>query len=309
MTSDLSPRTSFDIGIDSTHIRHSESYAFCRKPPYVNLLSQMVGEIISRLDNLDHLSLDFKETINRSRLAMSKILSPFGVSVPEIRNFSQAGIDFKSLEEAYMVMTKYHLEPECVFVPNLPLDTWNQVYLNFQDNPDDRDDFTKNDNLWIDEVLRRNCSAINENANQHLIALDGVNWQVVLIPGTQNFDNLPILKRRDDFYDINNRMADYLKNEGVRIDQKNISSPTMAAYLTLQATRLYNHKQPLDSQNPYQFCILDYGQYCPNNDYWFPIGQWRPSLSKRCGQTKLQMNHYHDFYCYYVVSMRPSIYG
>ena len=194
--------------------------------------------------SLPELLADFRSTLEISRLASLEVFGPLGIKPPELTEFVEAGIDFTRLGAAYEIMQDHGLQPEIVIAPVLSVEQWKQSFQALQDDPFvNHDKRIQNGGLYIDDAVATNWETIN--ANDHSVIIDGQEWQVLVVPGT---DEPPVTS-----LDHNGTLADgtfptKLLELGDTLDLNLADDPLhpgLASYLTLQATKLHSLQPPL----------------------------------------------------------------
>lgn len=192
-------------------------------------------------DGLDTIaSPDTRQSFETAFDTTSAVYDHISLTVPSPEQLAESGVDFARLSSEYERMTDEGLQPEIVIAPqNLSLDNAKALYSALRqnsaipNNPLKRQD--DGDGLWVsDDVASVWNALVSDEANQPQLPdgtkppfyLDGLRhaWMIRLIPGT------------DRPTDTN---VDHTTNDAVH--------PTIAEYLTLQATRIQSGETPVDS--------------------------------------------------------------
>lgn len=192
-----------------------------------------------------------QDVILSSHFVSEELLGSVGIEMPAIADFEDAGTKFKILAAGYEVMTKLGLEPEVVFAPVLLLKQWRAVYKSLQDNPRvNTDGHIQNGGLSISPEIEESWDGLQDTSNS--IHINGQDWQVSVMPATPRSPIVNIDHAGKSGLVATNSVQELLYSievaTGFSLPYKlKADHPTIASYLTLQATRLYTLEPPLDS--------------------------------------------------------------
>lgn len=227
---------------------------------------------------LPELSKEFTSTAETSRFANSEVFAALGLETPSLGELAAAGIDFLKLETAHKTLEHLGHEPSLVIAPLLPAEDWKTVFQTLQDNPRvNHDNRIKEGGLYIDDSIETNWDQLNDSP--HTVTVNGQGWQVLVLPGTSR----PIETSLDHKGATNAAKLGYslyttaqeldIPHEALTPDNLH---PTIAAYLTHQATLLHTLETPLDGTT-YSWLSGTFqdGSRAPRG-YWYSVdGQVR----------------------------------
>lgn len=221
---------------------------------------------------LANLSLEFTATAEIARDANTELFGTVGIRTPELSEFAAAGVDFNRLESELRFLETVEVRPEVVIAPVLSVDTWQTVFQELQDNPRaNRDGRIKNGGLLIVDqaVSHWNELLVHDSS----VEIDGQRWDVLILPGTGRPE---VVEANHSGIDNRGNLSDTLVSIAVEaggsVDDlgANTIHPTISAYLTLQARRLYTKELPIDQAT---FTWL-HGEFGDPSSLQAPNGSW-----------------------------------
>jgi len=223
---------------------------------------------------LTGVAAEFATAAETSRAASHELFDRVGLRTPELSEFAAAGFNFARLGSAHEAMAKLGLEPELVFAPsNLTLMGWEQVFSNLEyDTSVNADGRIKSGGLWVHDDVKANWNKLNPNASDHSINIDGTDWQVLVVPGTNRPPIVNVDHNGKDGRKLSRDIEKQARDIGIHNPALTGSNlhPTIASYLTLQATKLQSNQDPLDSAN---YTWLD-GEFGDKSNLRAPGGDW-----------------------------------
>jgi hypothetical protein len=226
---------------------------------------------------------------DRATMALAhtrELFSRIGLVVPELADFAAAGVDFQRLQTVHETMRGLNLEPQLVLAPVLAPAEWKNFFKAAQDDRRiNHDGRIKNGGLYINDEVERNWDSLQ--GNRHNINIGGSPWQVLVVPGT----NKPTVTNIDHNGTKDGKQAspELLQQAQAYVPLNQQSNEfmhtTIPAYLTLQATKLLNHEEPLDGAT---WAWLE-GDF--ENGSRAPFGDWNPDVGQvrlYCGDVGLR---------------------
>lgn len=201
------------------------------------------------------IGLNFLPIVEASLQSSEDISERIGVDSPQLGELIAADINFDRLRGAHEIMMGIGQEPELVIAPVLSPESWRAVYQSLEDdvlvNHDKR---IRGGGLYIANEITENWSRFHPE-QEHDIILGDLRWHIMIISAT---DKPPLCNIFQDglatYNDPRKTLDPNVENRASELDitldelRKGYINPTIAAYLTLQATRLQNGSPPLDTQ-------------------------------------------------------------
>ena len=178
------------------------------------------------------------------------LLERIGITTPTLAEFASSGdVAFGLLSRGYEAMQETNLEPQVVFSPVLSLEQWRDLYQRLQaDSSVNHDGRIKNGGLYIDDNIRSNWEGLQPSEDD-TVEINGLSWQVLVLPGTNKPPQVNIVHNGHDVNGLNGALAEQATDTGVPEDELTPDKihPTIAAYLTAQASKLQSGESPLDN--------------------------------------------------------------
>jgi hypothetical protein len=178
------------------------------------------------------------------------LLERIGITTPTLAEFAGSGdVAFGLLSRGYEAMQGLNLEPQLVFAPVLAPEQWADLYKHLQDDPSvNHDGRIKNGGLYIDDSIRSNWEGLQPSEDD-TVEINGLSWQILVLPGTNKPPQVNIDHNGHDENGLNSALTEQATDTGVSADEltEDKMHPSMAAYLTAQASKLQSGESPLDN--------------------------------------------------------------
>lgn len=174
-------------------------------------LRSMVSELATRhgivLDGLANCDPTFRTEAEQafdSQRALYYETIP-GLVVPELRDFTEVGVDFSKLEVAFGRYEQAGMQPELLVAPvNLSMEQWGQGYSKLRQRqeqqypvpPEGQSDPLQGrrlkspdngDGLWVSDIVTTNWAMLNQQAvettpGHNVTTPDGTVWKTLIVP-------------------------------------------------------------------------------------------------------------------------------
>ncbi len=199
----------------------------------------------------------WQTTLLEARDAAQKVTA---LVMPELAEFSQAGVDFAALQTGHEAYEAIGLKPELVLFPvNLPLESWKQIYSELRKRQDvehpDSDykllEQSDGDGLYVWDAVAKAWPDLNRQAaTSHTgKAVDGpgnVIWKVVVVPTASREEGGLAVNTSFDLSKNSEAFQAQVRAIGATtITAANAHMP-IGAYLTLQGARVLEDTPLLD---------------------------------------------------------------
>ncbi len=223
---------------------------------------------------LTGLTPEFQATAETAHNTYTQLFERVGINIPSLHEFAAAGIDFNRLGTAHDAIKRLGSQPELVFAPsNFTRGGWEDLYRNLQyDTAVNADGRIKDGGLYIDGDVVTNWNKLN--TDHHALAIDGVDWQVLVLPGGNQPPIVNIDHNGKDGRKVSRELQEQAARLGIASGDLVAANmhPTIASYLALQAGRLQNNEEPIDSS---KWTWLE-GEFGDPSNLQAPRGRWFP---------------------------------
>ena len=182
------------------------------------------------------------------------------LAMPELAEFSQAGIDFAALQTGYEAYATIDLKPELVLFPaNLPLENWKQIYSELRRRQDiehpDSDykllEQSDGDGLYVWDAVAKvwpdlNQLAVTSHAGETVNGPGNVIWKAIVVPTASREEGGLAVNTSFDLTKNSEAFHTQVRAVGTTaLTAANAHMP-IGAYLTLQGAHILKDTPLLD---------------------------------------------------------------
>ena len=190
--------------------------------------------------------------------------------------------DWEKLEAGYRAYEALGLQPEVVMSPEgQPLSYWQNLFSQLRqwqdthvDDPAHKLQYrTDGDGLYINDEVASNWDGLAET--------DKPRWTISVVPGTPKPQVVSIdCGGKNSEGKIPQELIDILQAQDPANGLKVLTHPSIESYLTMQALRLKNGQDPIDSQT-WSWLAGKFMQGTGNNaQQAAPNGNWNPAYGR-----------------------------
>lgn len=212
-------------------------------------------------------------------------------TVPELAEFTQAGVDFGALQTGHEAYETAGMKPELVLFPvNLSLDTWKEIYSELRKLQDlehpDSDykllDQSDGDGLYVWDIVADNWESLNQQAinsdTGRIVNGPGeVLWKAVVVPTASREEGGLAVNTSFDLSTNSETFQTQVRTVGATaLSAANTHMP-IGAYLTLQGAHVLKDTPLLDKDT----WTWNAGTFKDsNNNLRAPAARWLPVVGR-----------------------------
>jgi hypothetical protein len=200
-------------------------------------------------DYLANVTSEFKSIAETSYYSSRCLFERIGIDTPNLVEFAKAGFDFARLGDAYQTMNRLNLVPELVIALALPLAGWENIFHDLEkDQTVNSDGRIEYGGLEVDNSIASDWD--NLQGQHHSVVVKGKPWQIMVMPADRYSKNVDLTASGcpSIYTDTISTALQENRDAYVPADQHTAEfmHPTIAAYLTLQATKHQAHEMTVD---------------------------------------------------------------